>query len=922
MGRVRVRFAVLGPVEVSAEDRRLPGATPRHRSVLAYLLLHPGTVIGAERLISAIWGMTPPDTARSQIHAAITGLRRVLRAAGAAEVLATRAAGYVVRPEPGQLDLEEFTSQVADAQRLADGDPEEAVRCLRAALDLWRGPALADVKADYVEAARARLEDRRLAAVERLAELELALGRHADLVDELSAHVVAHPLRERLAGHLVLALHRSGRQHDALAVARRFRAALADQQGLDPGRAFTDLEQRVLRDDPALVIQPARPDSARAVPGAEPRRASFLPYDTPDFTGRVTELDRIVRAGEGVGDGWAPIWAIDGMAGVGKTALAIHAASRLGGGFPDGQLFVDLQAHTASRPPLSTAAALEILLRQLASPADDLPRTATELAAVWRAELADRRVLVVLDNAADVDQVRPLLPGTSSSLVLITSRKRLVGLDGAQVLSLDPLPAEDSLDLFTAIVGERAGAEPLAVLDVLQLCGFLPLAVRIAAARLRHRPRWTVGYLASRLRDQRGRLTELATADRGVAAAFTVSYEQLEREQRRMFRLLGLHPGRDLDARAAAALADLTWERAEELLEELLDAHMLLQHEPGRYTLHDLLREHAHITAEAHDGPDVRKAAVDRVVEHYLHTAGTAIAQPGSTGAGAWLEAERANLIAVAAQATDRPQATVLHRYLYDRAHHTHAFALYAEALESSRARGDRPTEARALVDMGWVYWRQCRFDEAADQHREALRLGHELDDRHVQARAEQGLGHVFLSQELAEPARDHYLCALRLYRELGDRAAEGAVLSALGRAVARLGDLREALALHHEALQVYDGLDDPDGVAEVLEGLGGAHRGLGEYEQARACYQRALARYRETGYRSGEASAVNGLGEVAYAAGDHASATDHHRSALAVADEIAYAPEQARARDGLARCTAVSPRSTGPPSGAPGSRP
>jgi DNA-binding SARP family transcriptional activator/tetratricopeptide (TPR) repeat protein len=888
-----VRFTVLGPVEVSAAVE-LPRATPRHRSVLAYLLLHPGTVISTERLIGAIWGVTPPDTARPQIHAAITGLRRVLRAAGAADVLATRAAGYVIRPGPGQLDLEEFSGGVAEAARLADGDPEEAVRRIRTALDLWRGQPLADVNADYVEAARARLEDRRLTAVERLAELELALGRHADLIDGLSADVAAHPLREKLTAHLVLALHRAGRQHDALAAARKFRAALADEQGLDPSRAFTDLEQRVLRDDPALAFRPTS-TSAKEPARTEPRRANFLPYDTPDFTGRAAEMEHLAAGGEST----VRIWAIDGMAGVGKTTLAIHAANRLVGAFPDGQLFVDLQAHTAGRPPLAPAAATEVLLRQLGVPTDGPP---ADLVALWRAELADRRALVVLDNAADVDQVRPLLPGASASIVLITSRRRLVGLDGAQVLSLDPLPAEDSLDLFTAIVGERADAEPLAVLDVLQLCGFLPLAVRIAAARLRHRPRWTVGYLAARLRDQRGRLTELATADRGVAAAFTLSYEQLEPEQRRMFRLLGLHPGRDLDARAAAALADVGWERAEALLEDLLDAHMLLQHEPGRYTMHDLLREHARRTADAHDSPDVRKAAVDRVVEHYLSAADTAIAQPGSADADAWLAAERANLIAVAAQATDRQQGTALHRYLYDRAHHMQAFDLYAEALETSRARGDRPTEARALVDMGWVYWRQCRYAEAADQHREALRLGHELGDRHVVARAEQGLGHVCLSQEQDEPARDHYLRALRLYRELGDRAAEGAVLGAVGRATARLGDLREALALHHEALQAYRGLDDRDGVAEVLEGLGSTHRCLGEHEQARAHYQQALARYRETGYRSGEASALNGLGEVALAVGDHVVAADHHRAALVIADEIAFAPEQARARAGLAR--------------------
>jgi hypothetical protein len=313
------------------------------------------------------------------------------------------------------------------------------------------------------------------------------------------------------------------------------------------------------------------------------------------------------------------------MAGVGKTTLAVHAAHRLADRYTDGQLFVDLQAHTAGQRPVPPSDALHALLRQLGIVADRIPLGERERSALWRAELVSRSVLVVLDNAADAEQVRPLLPGATESLILITSRRRLTDLDGAHALSLDVLPAPDAMVLFTSVVGERARDEYAAVGDVLRLCGHLPLAVRIASARLHHRPQWTIAYLADRLRDERRRLAELATAERGVAAAFTLSYQHLPPSQQRMFRLLGLHPGRDVDPYAAAALADVDPADAEADLEQLLDAHMLIQHEPGRYTFHDLLREHARATGAEIDEGQQRHKALNRLLDHYLYTAATAI---------------------------------------------------------------------------------------------------------------------------------------------------------------------------------------------------------------------------------------------------------------------------------------------------------
>ena len=941
-----VRFTILGPVEVSAGGRRLPGAAPRHRAVLAYLLLHARTVISADRLIDAIWGQTPPDTARAQIHAAVTALRRVLRAAGAAQLLATRAGGYVILPEPGQFDLEEFTSQIAAAQaQAAAGDRRAATDQIRAALELWQGRPLADVNADYIPDARARLDGRRLTALERLADLELSLGRHEDLIDELAAEVTAHPLRERLSGQLMLALHRAGRQADALSAARVFRSVLVEQQGLDPSRAFGTLEQAILRDDPGLDQQSApgaepaaagqEPATATATgpggaaPGRSPRRANFLPYDTPDFAGRAVELDQLARPQPGAG-GVVTISAIDGMAGIGKTALAIHAGHRLADRFPDGQLFIDLQAHTPGQAPLDPGAALEILLRQLGVPAERIPASVADRAARWRAELADRRVLAVLDNAADTGQVRPLLPGASSSLLLITSRRRLAELDGAHALSVDLLPAKDAVELFSQIVGERAAAEPIAVLDVLHLCGFLPLAVRIAAARLRHRPQWTVEYLASRLRDQRRRLAELSTSARSVAAAFTLSYQQLDPGQQRMFRLLGLHPGRDIDAHAAAALADVAPEQAEALLEDLLDAHVLLQHEPGRYTFHDLLREHARGTVSTEETAAARHDALTRLFDHYLYTASTAvdllypysrhlrprIPRPGTAGvpfsgaaqATAWLDAERANLIAAGTYTAghDWPAhtsrlATTLHRYLDDHAHHSDALALHTQALHASRRRVDKAAEAHALLDLDVMNSRQGRYEQAHEHSGHALDLSRETGDRLAEARAWYRLAVAYLRQRDYDQARDHYLHSLEVNRQLGERLGEANVLGNLGLVYERQGRYEQAHDHHRQALALYRELGARGGEATTLENLGLVYRRQGRYEQARAHHRQALDMFRELGYRRDQAEALNGLGEAARSMGDPAQGVADHDAALALAREVGNRPEQARAHDGLA---------------------
>ncbi|MFF5427765.1 MULTISPECIES: BTAD domain-containing putative transcriptional regulator [unclassified Streptomyces] len=924
-----MRFRILGPVEVVAPGSDAPGLAPRHRAVLAYLLLHAGVAISTDRLVDAMWGPRPPDSARAQIQTTIAAIRRMLRASEADRMLATRPAGYVITPEPGQLDLDEFTSLIAKAPAVSD-DPGDIADRIRAALALWRGEPLAGITAPYVESARARLTGQRLTAVERLAELELARGRHEDLIDELSVHTAANPLRERLCCRLMLALHRAGRQTDALHVARTFRSTLAERQGLDPGHAFNKLEQDILRDAPDLRPPVTPPVTAPAQ--ARPQGGNFLPYDVPDFTGREGELDGLIRLWSSDRGGVVTISAIDGMAGVGKTTLAVHAAHRLADHFPDGQLFVDLQAHTAGQAPLDAGAALALLLGQLGVPASLVPASVADRAALWRSELSGRRVLAVLDNALGADQVRPLLPGASRALVLITSRRRLTDLDGAQALSLDVLPAADAVELFTAIVGERASAEPLAVLDVLQLCGFLPLAVRIAAARLHHRPRWTVAHLAGRLRDQRRRLSELATSERGVAAAFTLSYEQLTADQQRMFRLLGLQPGRDIGPEAASALAGLPLDEAETLLEDLLDAHVVAQHQLGRYTFHDLLREHALATAADQEPPSARREALGRLFHHYLHTASEAIdhlypegrnrrpripapdapAPPPQDEAEAiaWLDGERANLIATGQYAAEHDWLThtshlaaTLHRYLLGHAHQADAQALHELALRAGRRSGDTAAEARTLIDLGEVhFWWHGAHERAAEHYRQALDLARGTGDRGAEARASAGLGTVSRRRREYDRAHEHCARSLVLFRELGDRGGEARCLTDLGVIHERSGRYEDAHECHRQALRVYRETGSRIGEIIVLNNTGLLYQRQGHYEEARRRHHDALELSRSSDFPGDEAESLNALAEAARSMGDLDRAAVEHDAALTLAREFSYRPEQARAHHGLAK--------------------
>ncbi|UNT01285.1 NB-ARC domain-containing protein [Streptomyces tubbatahanensis] len=587
-----MRLTVLGPVRVWRGDQPLALGSPQQKAVLAALLLRGGHTATAEELIDGIWGEEPPEMARAALRTYASRIRKALGPDG--DLLVSESGGYALGDGDGDgtsLDVETARQLAAQADKaVSGGDLVRARELYDAALAQWSGEPLAHIPGPYAEAQRARLTEWRMSLLELRYDLDLRLGRHAEAVAGLTALAASHPLRERLRELLMLALYRSGRQAEALAVHADIRRLLADELGVGPGPELTELQQRILEADESLACS----DESRAAQPRTPTIPAQLPATVPDFTGRDA---LVARLGAQLARADGTVMALAGIGGVGKTALAVHLGHAVADRFPDGQLYVDLQGTGAS--PEEGAAVLGGFLRALGADDASLPEGVEERAALFRSLLAGRRVLVLLDNARDAAQVRPLLPGTTGCAALVTSRVRMVDLAGARLVDLDVLGPGEAMALFSRVVGrERVGAEREAAMDVVAACGFLPLALRIAAARLSARRTWTVSVLAAKLADERRRLDELQAGDQAVGATFELGYAHLDAEQARAFCLLGLTEGPDIPLAAAAALLDRSAEEAEDLLEALVDSSLLESAGPGRYRLHNLLRLHARARAE------------------------------------------------------------------------------------------------------------------------------------------------------------------------------------------------------------------------------------------------------------------------------------------------------------------------------------
>ncbi|GIG60721.1 XRE family transcriptional regulator [Longispora fulva] len=917
-----MRFGILGPVRVCGADGDCPSMQPRQRAVLAYLLLHAGRPVSADRLVAAIWGDAPPVTARAQVQVAISTLRGVLRRAGLADLLETLPAGYALTPGPDDFDLDAFTARVSPA----DAD----AGALRAALGLWRGPALGDVAAPYADAVRTRLEDLRLTTRERLADRELDRGRYRELVVELTELVAAYPSRERFREQLMLALHGCGRTRDALRVADDFRRLLAEEHGLDPRPGFAALEESIRRADPALAPGAAtRPAPAAARPAPAPAQ---LPPDVLDFTGRADQLELL--------DGLLPdhgrpgatavvLTTIAGVGGVGKTALAVHWAHRVRHRFPDGQLYLNLHGYSSSTGPLRPLEALTRLLRALGVPGARIPTELDAAAGAYRDLVASRRIVVVLDNANSPEQVRPLLPVGPGNLALVTSRDRLAGLvarDGARRITLTPLGPAEALELLTRIVGaDRVAAEPVAAAELAVLCGRLPLALRITAAFLVDRPDTGLAAHAAALREGNRLLALTVVGDEqsSVRAAFDQSYAALAADEARLFRLLGVTPGADLTVDAAAALVGVAAHTAEYLLDRLAAAHLVEEHAPGRYTMHDLVREYAALRAAGEATAD----ALGRLVDWYLvvlHAAGALIAPqrdrvtlsarhgpatlpfpPDAHDAMVFLDAERANLGPVVRLAVERGDDAAAYELAYrlrdffvNRGHGPEAVEIFQQALEVAERLGDPADLASAHVDLATVYRQIGRAADARSHLREAIELHRSTGDTAGLAAANNLFAGLCVTEGRYAEAVGPLEAALGHFEETGDLFRVSVALINLGICAAEGDRSADAVGYFRRAIVLQRRTGDRRGEAMSRNCLGIAHQKRGEYAEAADAFADALTICRELGDLRGEGDVHNSLGDLHRVRGGYGPAVEHLRLSLAIKHRLG---DLRRAKDDLA---------------------
>ena len=802
----KMEFRLLGPVEVRCDGVALPIAAGKQGAVLAALLLSAGRVVGPEELAEALWGPWPPPSARVTVQNYVVRLRKALGPAERGRIR-TVPGGYVMRVADDELDVARFETLLDAAQSAAREQawPIVAARAAEA-LGLWRGEPLAGAGSELLAARETPpLTEMRVQAAEAWLEAQLQLGLGAATIGELHRIARMYPLRERMYGLLMRALCQDHRPGEALTVYQQARRVLVAELGVEPGADLQELHQRILAADLALVRP--EPGQAAAATAAEPVAAWQLPAGVRHFAGRAAELAalRAMLDRPGRPDLRSVVIAvISGTAGVGKTALAVNWAHQVTDRFPDGQLYVNLHGYDSERP-VAPGDALAGFLRALGVAGPDVPAEAAERAAIYRSLLAGRRMLVLLDNAGSADQVRPLLPGTASAMVVVTSRDALSGLvarDGAWRLDLGLMLPEEAADLLRLLMGSRAAADPTATAALARQCCLLPLTLRVAAELAAGHAGVPLADLVTELADQQRRLDLLnagGDAATGVRAVFSWSYQALDSTAARAFRLSGLHPGADLDPYAAAALFAADVSQASGLLETLTRAHLMVREQPGRYQMHDLLRAYAAELAAAHDGEE-QQAALTRFFDHYLHTAAAAMdvlrpserhhrprvpeaASPGppmadASAARAWLDAQRPNLVAAAAHACAHgwPDHAIeltatLHRYLDAGGHYPEAVAIH-EYARSAAHRLDNPgAEANALTSLGVIDSRRGRYQQATELLQQALTLSREAGDRAGEARVLANLAGIEMWRGRYQEAAGLLQQAFDLYRQIEDPA-------------------------------------------------------------------------------------------------------------------------------------------------------
>ncbi|WP_436995802.1 BTAD domain-containing putative transcriptional regulator [Streptomyces sp. enrichment culture] len=846
-------------------------------------------------------------------------LRSVVAAVSGADIVLGHG-GYRLTVEAGLVDVHRFRDLAGRARGTRDAG--QAASLWEDALALWRGEAFAGVDAPWFNTQRDLLDQELLAARLDLVDIRLLLGQHQRIVGELLALAQAHPLDERVAGQLMLVLSRSGRTADALAHYQSMRVRLRQELGTDPGQALQRLHQQILSADPAVGTGPtAAATQAARVVRPLPRQ---LPAPPAAFVGRRRELaalDSLLH--DPAGQTQAPgTLVIGGSGGIGKTWLALHWAHRNLDRFPDGQLYADLRGFDPSGEPLAPSAAVRGFLDALGVDRDAVPADPQAQTGLYRSLVQGRRMLIMLDNAADAEQAAALLPGSTTCAVVVTSRRRLGGLasaHGARLMTLDVLPFPDALELLVGHLGtDRAAGEPEAVAALLEHCAGLPLAISVVGARAAAHPHFPLSVLEEEFGDESARLDALDAGDltADVRAAFTVSYRALSAGAAKVFQLAALAPGPDIGAAAVAALAARTAGAARTALRELENAHLIQQPVPGRYRMHDLVRLYA--AERARKEPGGNGEALLRLMDFYARTAQSAAgrldphrdrggllpARPGVTphepadhgAAMAWFTTEHAVLLgAIDLAFTAHLDAHVWHlawalETFFDFRGHWHDWAATQTiALEAAHRLGDLSRQAGAHRGLGSVHTQMGRFDEGHTHFSRALDLYSRLDDPTGQANAHRGLGWVRVQQGRNPDALDHAQQALALYRQTGHRVGQARALNNVGWLHTMLGDHRTALDHCAQAVRLNQEIGDRHGEAGAWDSLGYAHHHLAQYAEAIDCYRQALALDRGFGDRYGETEILGHLGDAHLAAGDPEAARLAWQHALKIADEIGH---------------------------------
>ncbi|WP_030870546.1 AfsR/SARP family transcriptional regulator [Streptomyces sp. NRRL S-37] len=884
----------------------LPTGSPQQRALLATLLLREGRTATAGELIGALWGEEPPSQALAAVRTYASRLRKIL----GSEVLVSESGGYAIRSlGEGALDLALAQELAADAERArSTWDLFQSRALLNKVLSLWDGETLASVPGPYAETQRTRLEEWRLQLLESRLDMDLEQGCHAEAVSELTALTATHPLREKLRELLMLALYRSGRQAEALAAYADTRRLLADELGVDPRPDLQVLQRRILQADPGLA-EPSSPLPPE--PAAAPDPPAQLPAVVADFTGRasfVTEVGDVLASAEGR---VVAVSALAGIGGVGKTTLAVHVAHQARGAFPDGQLYVDLQGAGVRAAEPETV--LGMFLRALGTADSAIPDLLEERAALFRSVLDGRRVLVLLDNARDAAQVRPLLPGTEGCAALITSRARMVDLVGAHLVDLDVMSPEEALQLLTKIVGaERMASERETALDVVAACGFLPLAIRIAASCLAARRTWAVSVLAAKLADERQRLDELQADDLAVKAMFELGYGQLEPAQARAFCLLGLADGPDISLAAAAAVLDMPVEETEDLLESLVDTSLLESAAPGRYRYHDLVRLYARACAERDEQPPSERAdAMSRLLDFYLATASGvyAIERPGDRlvdylepteyaglefdeGPAAldWLYNEAASLLACVRQAagTDRLRRAVdllwAAQDLTQSGANSHQYETTARAMcEATGVSGDLRAEGRARTILTDVLLVSGHIQQAEEEARLAMDLATSAHDTATISWVANNRGLICLLQDRPADGKTYFNHAVDGFHALDNRPFEAISLCNLSRAHLGMGNTAKAVEIAQRGVAIHAEFGGTVRLAHGHYVVGVALLRAGRHAEALGHFSEALGIRHDHRQRLWEGTIHFRIAEVHLAARRPAQAAQHAEQALAL---------------------------------------